>query len=115
MSYTPVLSDEQARLHVHEHSGLTTCDKGHSHLHPGVTGPPIQSGASHYHQFFGQTSYDHGHYHIYHAVTGMAIMLPDGQHTHFVSTKTSYNFGHCHGITGYVTPAPDENQQSPCP
>lgn len=111
MPYTKSFTDEQARLHVHDHTGITSCDMGHCHIHPGVTGPPIPTGSGgHYHQIIGQTTYDLCHYHVYNACTGNEIMLPDGQHTHFISFQTSFNFGHSHNIVGYVKPTFEENQ-----
>lgn len=98
----PKSEHEPARLHVHDHSGLTSCSREHCHLHPGVTSPPIYHGRSHYHEIYGATTFDHNHHHVYRAVTGPAIELPHGYHTHFVSFKTSFNLGHEHKITGFV-------------
>lgn len=64
--------------HVHEHTGLTTCNDGHCHIHPGVTGIPLPYGQSHYHEIAGATTYDDGHYHQYCANTGLAAPLPGG-------------------------------------
>ncbi|TYO96936.1 YmaF family protein [Desulfallas thermosapovorans] len=108
-------TDDMARMHVHEHTGLTSCNEGHCHIHPGVTGPPIPDGSSHYHQIIGQTTYDRGHYHVYNACSGPAVMLPCGQHTHFASFRTSFNLGHDHMIEGYVKAAPGETHpHKPC-
>ncbi len=104
MSHHHGFTDEQARMHVHDHTGITSCNEGHCHMHPGVTGPPIPAGSSHYHEIIGATTYDHGHYHVYKACTELAVHLPDGQHTHFACFRTSFNFGHDHMITGYVKP-----------
>ncbi len=106
-------TDEMACLHVHDHTGITSCNQGHCHIHPGVSGPPIPNGASHCHQIIGQTTFNHGYYHVYNAYTGLAIMLPNGQHTHYVSFRTSCNFGHDHMIEGYVEATPEDHHPKP--
>lgn len=94
------------RQHVHVHNGLTTCDEGHCHLHPGVSGPPVFRGNTHYHRIYGMTSYDRGHFHFYDGWSGPAVVLPNGEHTHFVAFSTSFNEGHQHRITGFVQATP---------
>lgn len=98
----------QTRQHVHVHNGLTTCDDGHCHLHPGVSGPPIFRGNTHYHRIYGITSYNDGHFHYYDGLSGPAVGLPDGEHTHYVSLETSFNEGHRHRIAGYAQATPGE-------
>lgn len=88
--------------HVHDHTGITSCNDGHCHLHPGVTGTPIYEGRNHYHPLKGATTYVDGHFHIYDTNTSYAIPLPDGYHTHHVSFTTSYDDGHRHQVMGYV-------------
>jgi hypothetical protein len=92
--------------HVHDHTGITTCEMGHCHIHPGITSTPLNdgSGRNHFHRIIGGTTYDHGHFHSYDAATGPAIMLPQGFHTHFASFSTSFNEGHSHRIMGFTTP-----------
>lgn len=95
--------NQLARQHVHDHSGITSCDHGHCHMHPGVTGPPIPTGNNnHYHELKGLTTYDHGHHHYYCARTEQAVFLSNGQHTHYVDFRTSFNLDHDHRINGYV-------------
>ncbi|NLW07074.1 MAG: hypothetical protein GX039_03700 [Clostridia bacterium] len=91
--------------HVHDHSGKTSCDRGHAHLHPGVTGPPIPYDCSHYHNLCGITTFDFGHTHAYNAMTGPAIELPDGMHTHAVQFETNVVEEHSHRVMGFVVPS----------
>ncbi|HHW06667.1 MAG TPA: hypothetical protein GXX34_03885 [Clostridia bacterium] len=100
------MNNNQTRQHVHVHNGLTTCDAGHCHLHPGVSSPPIFRGNTHFHRIHGMTSYDHGHFHFYDGLSGPAVSLPNGEHTHFVSLTTSFSEGHDHRITGYTQATP---------
>jgi hypothetical protein len=88
--------------HVHDHTGLTTCNDGHCHIHPGVTSIPIQHGSSHYHEIVGATTYQDGHYHVYRTNTGLATPLPGGYHTHYASFTTSIADGHIHNATLYI-------------
>lgn len=97
-----------ACLHVHDHSGLTSCSREHCHLHPGVTSPPIYCDGSHYHEIWGATSYDRGHHHVYYAVTGPAIPLPHGYHTHYTVFKTSFDLDHEHQVAGFVQGVKEE-------
>lgn len=108
-----VYPDEQASLHVHDHTGKTSCEQGHSHMYPGVTGPPIPHGPSHIHEIRGATTFDFRHHHVYCAHTGPAVMLPCGKHTHFISFRTSFNFGHDHQVEGYVQVTPAETVDPP--
>lgn len=98
----------QTRRHVHVHDGLTTCNDGHCHLHPGVSGPPIFRGNTHYHRIYGMTSFNDGHFHFYDALSGPAVGLPNGEHTHFADFSTSFNDGHDHHISGYVEATPGD-------
>ncbi len=100
--------DVQARLHVHDHSGKTSCDEGHSHLHPGVSGPPIPYGQSHIHEVRGLTTFDFRHHHAYFAYTGPEIELSAGYHTHYIYFRTSRNFGHNHQVEVFVQVTPKE-------
>ena len=81
--------------------------QGHSHMHPGVSSPPISSGifdqGQHYHEIFGRTTFDHRHYH-YRGTTGPAISVGGGYHTHYVRLRTSFDEGHDHGIEGFLEP-----------
>jgi hypothetical protein len=88
--------------HVHEHSGLTSCNDRHCHMHPGVTGGPISRGRSHVHPVDGKTTYDDGHTHAYRTMTGLAVPLPNGYHTHCVRFTTMVTDGHQHHVQGYV-------------
>ena len=94
--------------HVHAHIGITTCDKGHCHMYPGVSSLPIPSGiydqGQHYHKISGRTTFDHERYHYYRGTTGPAIGLSGGYHTHYVRLRTSFDEGHDHGIEGFVEP-----------
>ena len=76
--------------HVHVHNGITTCDKGHSHMHPGVSSPPISTGiydqSQHYHEISGRTSFDFGHFHHYRGTTGPAISRQRFSHSHIQSS-----------------------------
>jgi len=105
--------DEQARLHVHDHTGKTSCDQGHSHMHPGVSGPPIPHGQSHVHEIRGLTTFDSRHHHFYCAYTGPEIELSSGYHTHYASFRTTYNFGHDHQVEGFVQITPEEPMTPP--
>lgn len=108
-----VYPDEQARLHVHDHPGATSCEQGHCHMRPGVTGTPIPHGPSHIHEIRGLTTFDLRHHHYYCAHTGPAVILPCGNHIHSFSFKTSLNFGHVHQVEGYVQVAPTETVDPP--
>jgi hypothetical protein len=88
--------------HVHDHTGITSCNDGHCHVHPGVTGPAIPYGENHYHEIIGATTYQDGHYHSYNAITSLAVTLPGGYHTHFGDFETTFDDGHRHMIKGYV-------------
>ena len=105
-----ILSSEKQdcqNYHVHEHTGLTTCNDGHCHIHPGVTSIPIQHGSSHYHEIVGATTYQDGHFHVYRTNTGLATPLPGGYHTHYASFKTSLADGHIHKAVLYVMAVQD--------
>lgn len=88
--------------HVHDHSGKTSCDDGHAHLHLGVTGPPRPSRDGHTHLLRGLTTFDDGHTHAYSAESGPAIGLPGGFHTHYFSLATNLVDGHRHRAMGYL-------------
>lgn len=98
------MSENMNSHHIHDHTGMTSCNDGHCHIHPGVTSLPIMQGESHYHEIIGATTFQDEHYHNYRACTGPAINLIDGYHTHYASFETSYNDGHVHNITGFVIP-----------
>jgi hypothetical protein len=106
-------NQDYQNFHVHEHTGLTTCNDGHCHIHPGVTSIPIQNGASHYHEIIGATTYEDGHHHVYRAYTGLAVSLINGYHTHYTSFKTSYADGHIHNATLYVMVVKPEEEVHP--
>ncbi|AKX94625.1 hypothetical protein MTHERMOG20_09950 [Moorella thermoacetica] len=91
--------------HVHDHSGKTSCELGHAHMHPGVTGLPRPVNNSHDHILQGITTFDHGHTHSYYTITGPAIDLPGGMHTHYVYFETNEVDGHRHRVQGFVVPA----------
>lgn len=91
--------------HTHGHTGATTCQKGHVHLHPGVTSVPIPTKEGHVHKIWGNTTFDDGHIHYYEAYTGPQITLPNGYHTHYVEIKTTRNDGHTHTIKGFTQPS----------
>ncbi|MDD3654128.1 MAG: YmaF family protein [Desulfotomaculaceae bacterium] len=99
--------------HVHDHTGLTTCNDGHCHMHPGVTSIPIPYGSSHYHEITGATTYDDGHFHAYCATTGVAVPLPEGFHTHYICFNTSVADGHTHVIMEYVKAVKTEGEVCP--
>ncbi|OPX90213.1 MAG: YmaF family protein [Pelotomaculum sp. PtaB.Bin104] len=109
----PSENNDYQNYHVHDYSGLTTCNDGHCHNHPGVTSIPIPYGSSHYHQIVGATTYDDGHFHVYCAATGVAVPLPDGYHTHFTSFTTSVADGHTHGVMEYVKAIKPEEEEYP--
>ncbi|MCL6612965.1 MAG: YmaF family protein [Peptococcaceae bacterium] len=94
--------------HLHDHTGLTTCQDGHCHIHPGVTSIPIRQEGTHIHEIIGATTYVDGHYHTYRTFTGPAVHLPGGFHTHYVSFTTSFVDGHVHNVMGYVMATPSE-------
>ena len=102
---------ETTRHHVHDHTGITTCEKRHCHLHPGTTGIGILMDNTHYHEIIGRTTYIYDHFHTYCANTGPAISLPGGAHTHYTSFTTSYDSGHHHKITGFVMPVEMERME----
>ncbi len=105
-----ILSSEKQdyqNYHVHEHTGLTTCNDGHCHIHPGVTSIPIQHGTSHYHEIVGATTYQDGHFHVYRTNTGLAAPLSGGYHTHYASFATSFVDGHIHNAALYVMAVQD--------
>ena len=88
--------------HTHAFDGATTCNDGHTHLHPGVTGTPIESNESHVHKVYGNTTFDDNHIHEYEAYTGPPIPLANGYHTHFVEIRTTESDGHTHVIKGFT-------------
>jgi hypothetical protein len=94
--------------HVHAYSGVTTCDKGHSHMFLGVTGPPLSHGLydtrQHYHEVVGLTTFDFEHFHYYRGNTGPAIPVEGGYHTHQFRFRTSFEMGHDHGMQAFVEP-----------
>lgn len=93
--------------HVHAHTGITTCDKGHSHMQLGVTSPPISAGlyqGQHYHEISGLTTFDNRHFHYYRATTGPSIELHGRYHTHHFRFRTGFDEGHDHGVEGFVEP-----------
>jgi hypothetical protein len=105
-----ILSSEKQdyqNYHVHEHTGLTTCNDGHCHIHPGVTSIQIQHGTSHYHEIVGATTYQDGHFHVYRTNTGLAAPLSGGYHTHYASFATSFVDGHIHNAALYVMAVQD--------
>ncbi|HBV95569.1 MAG TPA: hypothetical protein DEF36_00760 [Desulfotomaculum sp.] len=98
-------------LHVHDYTGITTCNDGHCHIHPGVTSIPISYGGSHIHQIAGATTYQDGHYHMYNAYTSTAVGLPNGYHTHYNSFSTNFVDGHIHNIMGYVMATEEKEKE----
>jgi hypothetical protein len=88
-------------VHVHQFSGVTSFDVGHSHKFVGVT-EPAPSGVPHTHRYFTFTSFDDGHRHEIRGVTGPAIPLPGGGHYHEFSgvTTTSGRIPHSHRYRG---------------
>lgn len=101
--------------HVHDHTGLTTCQDGHCHIHPGVTSIPIPQGNTHIHEIVGATTYQDGHHHVYRAYTEPAVYLPNGFHTHFTAFTTSFADGHTHDVMGYVMASKSEEFAKPVP
>ena len=97
-------SVDRTTQHVHGHTGVTSCNNGHSHMHPGVSGPPLHLDGNHVHEVSGRTTFDKGHFHFYRARSGPAIPLPGGYHTHMVRVRTSFNEGHDHEILGFLDP-----------
>ena len=111
-SKTSLFNDNETHGHVHDHTGITSCNDRHCHIHPGVTSPPIAAGQSHYHQIVGATTYQDGHYHTYSARTETAVALPNGSHTHHFLFRTSFEDGHTHNISGWVMAVkPEESYQ----
>jgi hypothetical protein len=102
----PLLDDN--RYHVHDHTGITSCDHQHCHIRPGVTSTPIPRDRTHYHEITGATTYQNRHFHTYRATTSPAIPLPNGYHTHYISFSTSYDAGHRHQIKGFIETIVDE-------
>lgn len=92
----------KAAGHTHAHYGATTCKDKHTHLHPGVTGQPIETKEGHVHKIYGNTTFDDYHIHRYEAYTSPPIELADGYHTHYVEIKTTENDGHVHVIKGFT-------------
>lgn len=103
----PLFTNYDFLQHVHDHSGKTSCDHEHAHLHPGVTGPPVPKECSHkhIHNLWGLTTFDYEHTHAYNAMTGPDIDLPEGMHTHWVQFDTNIVKGHKHRVMGFVVPS----------
>ena len=99
------MGHQQEMGHTHGHGGATTCVDGHTHLHPGVTGTPIQTENGHVHKIYGYTTFDDGHIHSYEAYTSPPIQLPNGFHTHYAEIRTTENGGHTHIIKGFTEPS----------
>lgn len=95
----------KGRGHTHAHFGATTCQDGHTHLHPGVTGTPIETNVGHIHKIYGNTTFDDGHIHYYEEYTGPPIPLQDGYHTHYAEMRTTKDDGHVHIIKGFTAPS----------
>ncbi|WP_422448544.1 YmaF family protein [Thermoanaerobacterium sp. DL9XJH110] len=95
---------DKTRRHVHSHSGLTSCNDGHCHMHIGITGTPIATTVfrRHYHEIEGITTFSDGHFHYLRTSTRPSVLLPGGYHTHFFSFSTSFNDGHEHRLSGFV-------------
>lgn len=66
--------------HVHNFSGATPLDAGHSHQFIGITGPAV-SGGPHVHSVYTTTAVVQGHDHAMIAATGPAIQTQNG-HVH---------------------------------
>ncbi|WP_060678464.1 YmaF family protein [Virgibacillus halodenitrificans] len=88
--------------HTHAYFGTTTCENGHAHLHPGVSGPAIESEDGHFHRVYGNTTFNDAHFHYYEAHTGPPIQLPDGSHIHYTEFQTKESNGHVHTIKGFT-------------
>ncbi|HHW38423.1 MAG TPA: hypothetical protein GXX18_14485 [Bacillales bacterium] len=91
--------------HTHAHFGATTCQDGHTHIHPSVTSTSIKTQQGHVHKIYGNTSFDDGHIHSYEEHTGPAIQLQNGFHTHYAEFRTTENDGHVHIIRGFTAPS----------
>jgi YmaF family len=96
---------EEKKGHTHGHSGATTCQDGHVHLHPGVTSTPIETEEGHIHYMSGNTTFDDGHIHQYETYTSIPIPMPGGYHTHYVEIRTTRDDGHTHVIKGFTEPS----------
>ncbi|WP_077214921.1 YmaF family protein [Bacillus dakarensis] len=68
-------------VHIHQFSGETSYDIGHSHMFAGTT-EPAPGRRQHTHRYFVYTSISDGHIHQIRGVTGPAIYLPNGRHYH---------------------------------
>ncbi|WP_101842775.1 YmaF family protein [Halobacillus sp. Marseille-P3879] len=99
------LQQDRSRGHTHGHGGATTCQDDHVHLHPGVTGTPIETERGHVHKMSGNTTFDDGHIHSYEAFTSPPISLPNGYHTHYAEIRTTEDDGHIHIIRGFTQPS----------
>ncbi|MBA4535923.1 hypothetical protein H1Z61_01895 [Bacillus aquiflavi] len=99
------MDTSRVSIHTHGHSGATTCQDGHVHLHPGVTSKAIETERGHVHKISGNTTFDDGHIHYYEAYTSPPIPLPNGYHTHYVEIRTTENDGHIHIIKGFTEPS----------
>ncbi|MFD0715763.1 YmaF family protein [Paenibacillus sp. GCM10027626] len=90
-----------APVHVHQFSGVTSVDVGHSHHYAGWTAP-ARSGIPHVHGYYSVTSLDKGHTHVIQGTTGAAIGLPGGGHYHSFEGHTTVNGSppHSHTYSG---------------
>jgi hypothetical protein len=88
-------------VHVHQFSGVTSYDVGHSHRYAGTT-DPAPSGVPHTHRYCTVTSLVEGHTHVIRGVTGPAIPLPGGGHYHVFKGVTTINgrMPHTHSYCG---------------
>lgn len=77
-------------MHVHQFSGVTSFDVGHTHQYAGTT-EPAPSGVQHTHRYFTFTTFNDGHKHEISGVTGPAIFLSNGRHYHEFSGTTTVN------------------------
>lgn len=108
-----VEKEQRTMLHVHVFIGNTSCDKDHSHLFTGTTGPEIEvAGGRHVHNFEGRTSFDHAHWHGFEGRTGLDIELPDGYHTHRMDFMTEVAIEHRHQGDTFAVASKEEEHGS---
>jgi len=81
--------------HVHEFSGITSIEDGHSHYYAGVTAPAA-TGIPHVHEYYTETAFNDGHTHLIRGTTGGVISLPSGGHYHYFEGFTTINGRHPH-------------------
>lgn len=91
--------------HVHEFSGETAFEFGHSHQYFGYTGPYINTEYNHTHRILIIISVDEGHDHEIEVFTGPGIHTEWG-HVHRFRGVTSVNGRppHAHRFDNVVSP-----------